>query len=611
MAKGRPQDAAEAPTSPTPARGGADEVPGPRSPMDDFPDEERSRRWPRLLGLVAAGVVVLAGLYVGGAWAAQDRVPPGTTVAGVEIGGRTADEAAALLEDRLATVSTDPVPVAAGEKRTSLDPAAAGLELDVPATVAQVTGFGLEPARLWRQVFGGDVVDPVTRVDEDALDAALGTVADSLQTPPVDGTLAFVDGAPEGTDAVEGTSVDEDAAAQLLVDEWLTAARPVELPTVVAEPEITSEEVDRAVVDLARPLADAPVTVAVAEQIAEIPADVLTSLATFAPEDGDLELRLDGEGLVEAVVARTRDLLTNPADASFAFENGAPVIVPGEPGTTLDPEALAEAVAEAGTGEDRTARVELVEVDPEQSTAELEALGVTTKVSEFSTPLTADADRNHNLTVGANRVDGRLVRPDEVFSLTDALGPITTESGYRQSGVVVNGVLTKGTGGGLSQMGTTVYNAAFFAGMEDVEHQPHSYYFSRYPAGREATIYEGVLDVKFRNTTPYGVLLQSWVADGRLHVAMWSTPYWTVEEWTSGRSNVVHPTTVHNTSSECIAQSAGSPGFSVTVGRRLLLEGEVKDEQTWTWRYKPQNAIVCGPPPAPAEPAPPATPPAG
>src|SRR5690606_16856973 len=189
----------------------------------------------------------------------------------------------------------------------------------------------------------------------------------------------------------------------------------------------------------------------------------------------------------------------------------------------------------------------------------------------FSTGSLGTADRVHNLTLGASKVNGTLLRPGEVFSLNDTLAPITREGGYRGASVVVNGVLQQGVGGGLSQMGTTVYNAGFFAGLEDVEHRPHSYYFSRYPEGREATIYGDVLDVKIGNNTPYGVLFQSWVSGGRLHVAIWSTKYWTVEHWTSGRSNVVPPKTIYNTSPGCISQGSGSPGFSVTVGRRLLL----------------------------------------
>ncbi|WP_225755425.1 VanW family protein, partial [Actinotalea sp. Marseille-Q4924] len=579
---------------------------GTGSPMDTFPDQPDRRTWPRALAVIAGIVVVLAAAYVGALWAWGDTVPRGTTVAGVAIGGLTSEEAEERLTADLVPVAAQPIPVAVEDKRTSLDPVAAGLELDVPATVDGLTGFSLAPARLWQHLAGVGEATPVTRVDEATLELAVADLDASLGTSPVDGTLSFVDGQPSPTPAAEGTEVEIEAARDVLADQWLTAARPVELPSRPVEPNVTDDEVQRALTRLARPLADAPVVVSVGGQLAELPVDVLTSAATFVTtDDGDLDLQMDGVALSEAVLARTTDLLTTATNASFAFEGGVPVVVPGVAGSSIDPDALAAGVIAAATGqdEDRTVEVELIQTDPEQSTAELEALGVTTKVAEFSTPLTDNADRTHNLGVGASKVTGALIRPGEVFSLTDTLAPITAAGGYREAGVVVDGVLTEGVGGGLSQMGTTVYNAGFFAGLEDVEHRPHAYYFSRYPEGREATVYDGVIDVKIGNNTPYGVLLQSWVADGRLWVAAWSTPHWEVQHSTSGRSDVVQPTTVYNTSPDCIAQSAGNPGFRVTVTRRLLLGGEVKHDESDSWRYQPQNAIVCGPPPSP-EPTP-------
>lgn len=570
----------------------------PSSPMDAFPDEpHRNRRWPRVLGIAAAVLVVLAGLYVGALWLWADRVAPGTTVAGVELGGLTSEEAEATLVESLASATSEPLPVSAGDNRTTVDPVAAGLELDASATVDGLTGFDLTPQRLWEQLFGAGAAEPVTRVDEDALGAAVEDVAAALDVAPVDGSVLFVDGAPQTTDAVEGSAVDPDAAAEVIRDGWLTAARPLELPTEVAEPAVGQAEVERVVAEVARPLVAAPVTVAVADQLVELPPDVVAAAASFVPEDGELRLQLDGPALVEAVTARTTNLLTSPADGSFAFQNGAPVIVPGTPGTTLDPEALADAVAAAGTGQDRTARVELVEVAPAESTAELEALGIVEVVSEFSTPLTAEPRRTRNIANGAEKINGTLVRPGETFSLTEALGPVDAAHGFVQAGAIVNGEHIDAWGGGLSQLSTTTYNAAFFAGFEDVEHHPHSEWFARYPEGREATIFTGSLDMRWKNDTPYGALVQAWVEGGRTWVRIWGTKYWEVQESTSGRSGVVAPTTVYSQSPTCEPQSAGNPGFTVTVTRRLLLQGVEQSTEQWTTRYKPQNQVICGAPP--------------
>ena len=568
----------------------------PVSPLAGFDADEPRRRWPQVLATSVGVVVVLGGAYVGASWALGDRVPRGTTVAGVELGGRDQAAAGVALEAGLADVVGEPIPVVAGENSTTIAPQDAGLTLDVDATVSSLVGFDLAPGRLWDHVFGLGEQSPVTAVDEAKLAAAVDTVAAALVTAPVDGGIVFVDGAPNATTAADGAAVEPDGAAQALRSTWLTAARPLELPTRVVGPDITQDETDRALATVAGPLARAPISVAVAGQTIELPATVVTSLASFVPGASDLLLTLDGPRLVTEIVARTTNLFTPSSDASFAFVDGAPVIVPGAPGTTLDPAALADAVAAAGVADDRTARVELVASDPAQSTEKLQALGIVELVSEFSTPLTNEPLRTENLAVGAGKITGMLVLPGETFSLTNALGPITAAAGFNQAWVIVEGEHVKGIGGGLSQMSTTTFNAAYFAGFEDVAHTPHSEWFTRYPEGRESTLYTGSIDLKFKNTSPYGALMQSWIAGGRVHVAIWGTKYWTVESSTSGRSGVVAPTTVHSTSPTCTAQPAGNSGFSVTVTRTLLLAGEVKETTKKTTRYKPQNAVICDPP---------------
>jgi vancomycin resistance protein YoaR len=568
---------------------------GDGSPLGVFAGSEAPpSRWPKVLLWSGLGLLVAAGVYLGAQWYFADRVPRGTTVAGIDIGGLESADAVERLTSELGSVATQPVPVTAGGVSSTVDPAAAGLAFDATETVAGLTEFTLNPGRLVAQLAGGDQEPPVTEVDAAALDTAMEVLATDLESPATSGTVGFVDGAPVRTEAVEGTTIDREAAEDVLTGSWLTAARPLELPTEVLEPDVTTEETDAAFA-LAQTVVSAPVTVRVADQTAEIPAADVAAASTFVVEDGDLALQVDGTLLTEAVVARTTDLLSDSADASFVFADGAPRIEPGTPGTTIDPAVLAEAVRGAATGTERTVDVELTQSDPAQSTEALEALGVVEKVSEFRTPLTAEPLRTENLRVAAEKVTGTLVRPGETFSLSDTIGPITTANGYKQAHVVVNGQIQYGTGGGLSQMSTTTYNAGFFAGMVDVEHTPHNYWFSRYPEGRESTLYEGSIDMRWRNDSPYGVLLQSWIADNHLYVAAWSTKHYEVTTTTSGRSNIVSPITEHKSGPDCAPQSSGSPGFSVTVTRqvKVIETGEVTIDEANSWRYRPQNAIVC------------------
>ena len=588
---------------PTPLGAGSSVTEG--SPLDVFESESTGkRRWWRPVLIVAGVLVVLGGAYVGGAYALADRVPRGTTVAGIEVGGMSAADARTALTDGLTERSTQPITVIAREVSGSVDPAAAGLSFDVEATVDSLTGVDLRPQRMWQHLAGGGEESPITAVDEEKLDAALTDLSGALTLAPVDGSVVFVDGQAQGVAAVDGWSLDVDGARSTLEDGWLTEALPIELPSDTVTPTITQDEVDRVVRDVASAVVSGPVTVGVAGQTAELPVDVLVGAASFVPQDDELVLQMDGASLVDQVITRTANLLTTAADAKFEFQNGAPVIVPGTPGTTLDPATLGTAVATAAESTaERTASVELVESDPAQSTEALQELGVSAAVSEFSTPLTSEPKRTKNITAGAAAINGTLIRPGETFSLTEALGPIDAAHGFVQAGAIVNGEHSDAWGGGLSQLSTTTFNAAFEAGMEDVEHTPHSEWFSRYPAGREATLYTGSIDMKWKNTTPYGVLVQAYVADGRTWVRLWSTPYYEVAISSGAKTNVVASTTVYNTSPTCSASSAGNSGFSISVTRTVSLNGAVQTTDNLSWRYKPQNRVVCGADPATAPPA--------
>ncbi|MFJ1511323.1 VanW family protein [Cellulosimicrobium funkei] len=562
------------------------------SPFEGFDEDGPRRGWARGLLWTGVAVLVLGGLYTGAQWFFSDKVPSGTSVAGVDVGGLSRTAAEDRLESELGPRAAEPITLSAGEASTTLDPATAGLTFDAAGTAEELTSFSMNPARLWQHLFGGKDAEPLVTVDDAALDGQVEALRGTLEIEPVDGAVQFVDGAPTSTPAADGSALVTDEVPATITESWLVTDGPVELPTEPVEPTITQDETDAALA-LAEKVVSAPVVVSVGGQSPELPPEALAAAASFAATDGVLTLTFDGPALVQSVVDRTNDLLTAADDAHFVFRDGAPVIEGGEPGTTIDPTAIATAVTTAASGDERTVTVDLVESDPEQSVAALEALGIKEKVSEFSTVVPNVPVRTANLQRGAEKVNGTLVKPGETFSLVDTLSPITLEGGYFAAGIVESGRHTEGVGGGLSQMATTTYNAGFFAGLEDVEHRPHSYWFERYPAGREATIFVGSIDMKFKNDTPYGVLMQSWVGGGQLHVAIWSTKYYDVETSSSGKANVVQPTTVTHSGADCAPTPAGSPGFSITNYRKVYREGELVKDESYRWTYKPDNAVVC------------------
>ncbi|BDZ40946.1 vanomycin resistance protein VanB [Paraoerskovia sediminicola] len=558
-------------------------------------EEPAPSRWPKVALWTGVGVVVLGGAYVGAQWALSDTVPTGTTVAGIDVGGQSSDEAQATLDAELAPRAREPLAVEVEDRTTSIDPQAAGLEVDTAATAASLTSFSLRPQRLWEQIVGGGEHDPVVTVDDDSLSAELEDAAASLDLAPVDGTVSFEGAEPQASPAQDGTAVDVDRASDVIADEWLVGVSPVPLPSGPTEPDVTQDETDAALA-VAETVVSAPVTVEVGDQRPELPPAALAGAASFPAVDGDLVLTWDEDALDEAVLDRTKDLESDPTEARFVFADDKPTIKGGKAGAELDPAALTVAVDGAATStstDERTVAVELVPVEPESSADDLKELGVKKKIVEFSTPLTDEPVRTQNLRAAAKKVTGVLVRPGDEFSVSDTLAPITVENGYSVAHVVVDGFVKDEIGGGLSQMATSTYNAGFLAGFEDITHKPHSYYYDRYPEGRESTMYVGQIDVRWKNDSPYGALLQSWISGDRLYIAVWSSDYWDVSSSTGPRRDVVEPTTVTSDSDGCAPSGAGNAGFTVTVTRKVSHDGDVDKDEAKTWTYQPQNKIVC------------------
>jgi vancomycin resistance protein YoaR len=580
---------------------GGDDVWDERSvppPPDLRPWWHRARR-PVLVTALVAGLVF--GVYAGAAGLLAERVPFNTTIAGVDVGGLSAADAVARVSAAVADRAAEPFAVSVGEATATLDPAEAGIAPDPAATVAAVTGFSLAPADMWRHLVGAGRLPVDVAIDDAALEAALAGLAAEVDTDTVEGDVLLSGGVVQPVTPAPGRRLDTAAAAAALREQWLRDDPPLELPGEELPPQVGQEAVDAAAAEAGGVLAE-DVTVVVADRRVVLPPQLLGDGLGYAP-DGEGGLRLEGDGaaLRQVVLARDPDVERAPQDATVVLRNGAPEVVPGAPGVVLDEVELAEQVVAAALG-DRVAELEAAVAEPAFTTAEAEALGIREIVSEFSTPYPSNAARTENLRVATATINGMIVRPDEQFSLNEALGERTVDKGYRPAGVISNGRYSEGVGGGVSQVSTTLYNAAFFAGLEDVAHKPHTFYISRYPEGREATLnWNPRVEMIFRNTTPHGVLIESYLAGGQVHVRMWSTPYWEVETFTSERSNYREPETVYDPDPDCESQ-APTAGFDVTVTRVLSRDGQEAERESDTWSYAAADRIICAPAPGGAEP---------
>jgi len=581
-------------------------------------------------GAVVATVLGLL-VLVGGGWAAAyflsgDELPHGTTVAGVEIGDQTSDEAAATLQEALDERTGRPITLVVDGEQVEVSGADAGLEVDTEATVAQAGGErSWDPRRLWDHYTGGDEVEPVVTLDEERVAKLAERIDQQAGKPARDGAVEFTATGVSTTAPAPGLGVDRDELREALTSAYVAEGdgRRVELDLQQTQPEIDEDDLAEARDGFANPAVRGPVTLVFGKTPVELSPRQYAPALTMRPEGGELVPALDEKALDRLVAGAVASDARKPVDATVKLVRGKPRVVPAKPGVTYDKAEIRDVFLDLVTKPEgqRKVTVEATVAEPDFTTEEARALGITQKVSSFSTEYPHADYRNVNIGRAAELIDGTVLKPGETFSLNDTVGERTAENGFTAGYIISDGVLKQDLGGGVSQMATTLYNAAFFAGLKDVEHKPHSFYIDRYPVGREATVAWGALDMRFQNDTKYGVLIDTdlvpstYSRSGKVTVTMYSTKVWDIESVTSERYNYRAPATRVIYDDPTCEPHTGWSGFDVDVTRIFRKPGSeavVKREKYHT-AYTASDSVECRttpkPPPSP-QPDQPGQPPA-
>ena len=552
-----------------------------------------------LLGLV----VLFGGLYVAAHYVAGDKVPRNTTVSGVRIGGHPQGEAAQRLQAGLADRVNRPIATTIEGEQVAIDPARAGLAVDYDASVAEAGGErSWDPVRLWNYFTGGDDFEAEVEVDETAYDAQLAELDQQRGATPRDGAVTFDGIDIRTTKARTGKALDPSETLAALQEAYLE-----DTPEVVAlemsevAPDIDAGDVQEALDGFASPAVAAPVTLVFEGSEVKVFPEDYTAALSLVPTDGELVPTLDAKALT--AVVDTRVTSGAPVDATVALVDGRPQVVPARPGVTFDPAELEAGFLDAVARPQGERRIDLTATvaKPDFTTKEARALKVREEVSSFTTYFPYAEYRNINIGRAAEIIDGTLLKPGETFSMNDIVGERTEANGFTEGFVINDGILVEDLGGGVSQMATTLFNAMFFAGLEDVEHKPHSFYIDRYPVGREATVAWGAIDLRFTNDTPYGVLVDTSFTDstpsssGAVTVTMYSTKHWDITTTTSGRYNLTQPEVRRLDTPDCYPNE-GYGGFDVDVVRYFRPVGantETRDDEVFRTTYTPSDTVIC------------------
>lgn len=224
---------------------------------------------------------------------------------------------------------------------------------------------------------------------------------------------------------------------------------------------------------------------------------------------------------IRALIDKINSAVAVPAkDAKLSFADGFRSITPEVPGTVVEPVSAIELVKVAVEQNESKVVLPIVIDKPEVTAADL--LPVDTLLSRYTTRFAAwRTDRTHNVKLAASAIDGKLVKQGDVFSYNDTVGPRLKENGFRDALIYVKGKMIPGTGGGICQVSSTVYNAALLADLKIVERSNHSMPVPYVQMGRDATVAYGLLDLKFRNTTSAPIYIASKIRGGALTVEIY------------------------------------------------------------------------------------------
>jgi vancomycin resistance protein YoaR len=554
------------------------------------------------LASVAGALAFYFGMIVG----STSDIPANTTVLGVQIGGMSRAEAVATLDERVTPVSRSPIPIAAFSTSEEIFPTEAGMEFDPVATVDAAEGRLLNPVALVMRLFGPRQIDPVVVIDDAVLAERIETFSELVRRDSVEPAIYYEGMDPVLTPADDGRNIDVEGAVSAVSSAYLATdapSDPVPLPEVVLPPSVSNEDAEAFRDGPATVAVSAPVTVQVEAVSPQVPAEVIAEATHYLVEEGQLTAVIDGALLHASIKDELAEVEEPGNNATFKIDaNNVPVVVPSRVGRGVADDVLAAAVGEViyEEGDARVARAQITVRDPSLTTADAERLGVIEEVSSFTQQVSYAEYMAHNLALASKYINGTLLLPGDVFSMNDTTENRDPENGYMEGFVIgPGGIFAKALGGGLSAATTTMWSAAFYAGLKPVEVQAHSIYISRYVPGLEATIAWDAFDMKFKNNTPYGVFITAESNDTSMTVRMYSTRTYSLIDAEVGDRYGIRPNkTIYNDSALCSAQ-AGGPGFTIDVDR-VFYEGdkEVKRE-TFTTSYAPAPQVICGKKPKP------------
>ena len=509
---------------------------------EGFPVSARTRvRPPRRRGdgwlWFALAVIMLVLLGIAGGITSvyrsyEGRIYPNVSIQGIAVGEMTPEQAESALRLRYAAFLRQPVVITYGDRQWTPTLDELGMTFDfrgaVDAAYNAGRGRGVvddvrELAAIWQH--GLDVPLHVS-YDETRAQAYLTQLAREIERAPADAQVRL-DGAQIAiVGAVIGRQVLVDATLAQ-VSQQLQAFVPTTIPLQTREipPRLDDDTVAAARAQI-ETILQGPLTLRVGKNeyewtVADL-ADMIIINRVPSAEGDRIAVTLD-QDMIARRIRQIADETEKPGTRPrVAWNNGdLKIIKPGKPGLRLDEVRARDMVIAAVMGRDRTLELPMVPTDPPVTEANLHQLGIRELVSIGKSDFTGSAAyRIHNIGVGMQLLNGLLIAPGEEFSFNKNIGQINAANGFVEGAAIIQNRTQQEFGGGICQDSTTLFRAAFWAGLPITERWGHSFYISWYDKyalgprgngpGLDATIFTGGPDLKFINDTGAWLLIQAW-----------------------------------------------------------------------------------------------------
>lgn len=561
---------------------------------------------PRIALRVGIALGACLAIYGGLVFAVGRDIPVGTTVNGVEIGRMTKAQATTTLSEYAKTFGATEVSLTAHGEITQDTIDNLGLNLDVDATIAGINTQILNPVDLLSAFFGGQEITPVI-VADGALDGAISDIAASVDEPATDAGIKFKYGVAKTTPSKVGLILDQETSHNLILEtatqNSFDVSTPLELPMVEQTPDVSDEEADALIINELTPALSAPVTIT-----AQAGTNQAVTSTTFSVQDLEAAVRfrkVDGE-LTVTLNADEINKRTDPEfvavevpvqEATWDVSSGTPVVVPSKAGFGITDLSMIESIKSVWLLPEgqRTTQVVFGAIEPTFTTEEAQGMGVVELVSSYRQAFPAAAYRSINIGRAAAYMNGTLIKPGEVYSMNKTILERTYENGYTDGWIIAGGGIFKmEAGGGVSTATTATFNAAWFAGVEFVEWRAHSVWIpDRYVPGREATVFWGALDMRWKNNHPTGIFITTKMTKTSITVQFWGTKqYDSIGTEFGPKRNISQAKNIENSDPACHAQN-GVIGFRITTYRTFYNDGAEVKREPFNTSYRASPNVIC------------------